>query len=57
MRLDHLLSKSSEPLSGILVMRIEAPLTFRLAAVQRRLEKQNAFYHFSVAKAQSLEGL
>ena len=27
MRLDHLLSKSSEQLSGILVMRIEAPLT------------------------------
>jgi hypothetical protein len=34
------------------VMRIEAPLTFRLAAVQRRLEKQNAFYHFSVVEAE-----
>ena len=41
MRLDHLLSKSSEFPSGILVMRTEALLIFRLAAVLRRLEKQS----------------
>jgi hypothetical protein len=40
-RLDHLLSTSLEPLSGILVMRTDALLTFRLAAVLRRLEKQS----------------
>jgi hypothetical protein len=39
-RLDHLLSKSSERLSGILVMRTEALLIFRLAAVLRHLELQ-----------------
>ena len=41
MRLDHLLSTSLEPLSGILVMRTDALLTYRLAAVLRRLEKQS----------------
>ena len=42
MRLDHLLSTSLEPLSGILVMRTDALLIFfRLAAVLRRLEKQS----------------
>ena len=38
MRLDHLLSKSFELLSGILVMRTGALLTFCLAAVLRHLE-------------------
>ena len=58
MRLDHLLSTSLEPLSGILVMRTDALLTFRLAAVLRRLEKQReAFYHSSVAKASGRAGL
>jgi hypothetical protein len=39
------------------VMRTDALLTFRLAAVLRRLEKQNAFYHSSVAKASGRAGL